>query len=155
MKAIDVKQRLNEAVKAVVNRDYHLLKYDLSERCVASRLAMYLQPLFSTYSVDVEYNRLGDRPKRLGLPEECANYHDNHGDSLVVPDVIVHRRGPNGPHILVVEMKKTSNPDVLDCDCKRVRAFHAQLGYRYGALIQCETRKGRKPGIIISEWLEH
>jgi hypothetical protein len=35
-----------------------------------------------------------------------------------------------------------------------VRAFRSQLGYRYGALIECETRQGHEPGITISEWLD-
>jgi hypothetical protein len=46
----------------------------------------------------------------LGLPAECANYRNANGESLAVPDVIVHRRGHDGPNVLVLEMKKTSNP---------------------------------------------
>jgi hypothetical protein len=33
-------------------------------------------------------------PKRRGPEDVCANYRDERGESLVVPDVIVHRRGP-------------------------------------------------------------
>ena len=33
-----------------------------------------------------------------------------HGEALAVPDVIVHRRGQDGPNVLVLELKKTSNP---------------------------------------------
>jgi len=50
-------------------------------------------------------SRDADTPKRLDLQEDCANYRDEHGESLVVPDVIVHRRGPEGPNILVLEVK--------------------------------------------------
>jgi hypothetical protein len=93
-----------------------LLENDLSERCIASRLAMYLQAEFLDYSVDVEYNRHGYIPKKLGLPDECANYWDELGRAFVVPDIIVHRRGSDGPNILVFEVKKTTNRNSRACD---------------------------------------
>jgi hypothetical protein len=82
---------------------------------------------------------LGDTPKRLGLPKECANYRDEHDESLVVPDVIVHRPGPDGPNVLVLEVKKTSHPVPRDCDRARIRAFGDQYHYEFAALIECET----------------
>jgi hypothetical protein len=114
---------------------------------------MYLQSEFPEQTVDAEYNRDGDKPKRLGLEDECANYRDEHGESLIVPDVIVHRRGPDGPNILVLEVKKTSNPCPRDCDHARIHAFRQHYGYEFAALIECETRAGRKPAARITEWL--
>jgi hypothetical protein len=89
-----------------MRRDRHLFENNLGERCIASRLAMHLQNAFPEHSVDAEYNRAGDIPKKLGLPPECANSQDDDGQSLAVPDVIVHRRGPEGPNLLVLEVKK-------------------------------------------------
>jgi hypothetical protein len=43
--------------------------------------------------VDVEYDHQGRAPKRLGLPEECADYIDENGEALAVPDVIVYQGG--------------------------------------------------------------
>lgn len=40
---------------------------------------MYLQAEFPDHSVDVEYNRHGDIPKKLGLPDECANFWNEEG----------------------------------------------------------------------------
>jgi hypothetical protein len=105
----EVRRKLEDALRRLAADDRHLLENDLSERCIASRLAMYLQPDFRDWAVDVEYNRDGDTPKRLGLPKECANYVNQAGEALVVPDVIVHRRGPAGPNMLVLELKKTTN----------------------------------------------
>jgi hypothetical protein len=104
---------------------------------------MYLQHEFPEHHVDVEHNRDADTPKRLRLPDECANDVDEHGESLVVPDVIVHRRDPEGPNILVLEVKKTTNQDPLHCDSMRIRAFRSQYGYEFAALIVCETRAGQ------------
>jgi hypothetical protein len=98
-------------------------------------------------------SRDADTPKRLDLQEDCANYRDEHGESLVVPDVIVHRRGPEGPNILVLEVKKTSNPVPRDCDRARIHAFLAQYKYEFAALIECETRPGRGPTAGVVEWL--
>jgi hypothetical protein len=109
VKVAEIRERLNKAVQVLNEKDRYLLENDLSERCIASRLAMYLQPLFPDQVVDVEYNRAGDMPKRLNLPDECANFRDADGRSLVVPDIIVHTRGPNGPNLLVLELKKTTN----------------------------------------------
>ncbi len=153
MNANDVRQRLDAAVARLVHDDGYLLANNLGERCIAARLAIYVQHEFPEHSVDAEYNRDADTPKRLYLPEDCANYRNEYGESLVVPDVIVHRRGPEGPNILVLEVKKTSNPAPRDCDRARIHAFRAQYGYEFAALIECETRPGRAPAAGVVEWL--
>jgi len=114
---------------------------------------MSLQARFKEYKVDADYTRAGKVPKRLNLPKECAGYRNEDEQSLAVPDVIVHQRGDAGPNLLVLELKKTTNRDKGECDRLRLRAFRDQLGYRYGALIMCETRKGREPAISVLEWL--
>jgi hypothetical protein len=153
MERDDVRARLDAALQRLVQQDAYLFENNLLERCIAGRLAMYLQHQFPEHCVDVEYNRDADTPKRMSLPDQCANKIDEHGRSLVVPDVIVHRRGPNGPNILVLEVKKTTNPEPLHCDSRRIRAFRAQYGYEFAALIVCETRPGNAPGAQIVEWL--
>jgi hypothetical protein len=151
--AQDVRKRLDDALREVVKSDRHLFETDAGERSIAARLAMYLQNVFPGYKVDAEYNRAGDVPKRLNLPLQCAGYRNEESQSLAVPDVIVHRRGSVGPNPLVLELKKTTNPDKGHCDRVRLRAFREQIGYCYSALIVCETRKGRESDIMIAEWL--
>lgn len=153
MERDDVRRRLEAALEKLVASDAYLLAHNLGERCIASRLAMYLQDEFPNHVADAEYNRAGAVPKRLDLPEDCANYRNEEGESLVVPDVIVHRRGEEGPNILVLEVKKTSNPCPRDCDRARIHAFRAHLGYEFAALIECETRTGREPSARVAEWL--
>lgn len=150
----EVRNRLNNALGELVENDRHLFATDGGERSIAARLAMYLQNRFPGYKVDADYNRAGKVPKRLRVPAECAGYRNENDESLAVPDVIVHRRGPEGPNLLVLELKKTTNPDKGDCDRIRLRAFREQIGYRYGALIVCETRIGRQPAVTIAEWLD-
>lgn len=59
MERQDVESRLNRALAALAGRDGYLLENNLSERCIAARLAMHLQEQFSDHKVDVEYNRQG------------------------------------------------------------------------------------------------
>jgi len=149
----EVERRVEEALQAFRHDDRYLLEHNLSERCIASRVAFHLQHFFPEYSVDVEYNRAGDIPKRLDLPDECANSVDDDGRALVVPDVIVHRRGTAGPNLLGIELKKMGDPRGPDRDRDRLRALRARLDYRYGALLECETRPGHEPCIRVREWL--
>lgn len=153
MTAEEVRAKLTAAIGKLVASDAYLLEHDLSERCIASRLAIYLQQEFPDLVVDVEYNRLGAHPKTLALPEECANYITKNGEPLVVPDVIVHKRGADGPNLLVLELKKTTNRESRNCDQLRIKAFQKQLGYAHAALLECETRAGQAPKIDIASWL--
>jgi hypothetical protein len=153
MDEAEVRRILEAALRQLEVDDHHLLENDLSERCIAARLAMYMQPAFNGWSVDVEYNRKGDIPKRLGVPEECANAVNKDGEALVIPDLIVHERGRRGRNLLVIELKKTTNPIPPGCDRHRVDAFRAQLHYSYGALIECETRPGCQPAAQLTAWV--
>lgn len=104
--------RLKDALRQLVENDRHLLENDLSERCLAPRLAMYLQQVFPDHAVDIEYNRQGDIPKKLGLPNECANFWDEEGRAFVVPDVIVHQRGPEGPECSNPGIEENHQPSI-------------------------------------------
>jgi hypothetical protein len=68
------------AVRALLKRDAHLFRNDLSERCIAARLAFHLQSAVPSYRVDVEYNRIGADAKSLGVPERCAKQSRKDGE---------------------------------------------------------------------------
>jgi hypothetical protein len=143
---------VEKAAQTFMEVDRYLLEMDLMERCIAARFAMHLQGRIHEYSVDVEYNRAGASPKTLQLADECANRRDEFGNSLVIPDIIIHRRGPGGPNLMAIEMKKEHNAIGQQCDRLRVRAFREQLHYRYGVLMECTTGENN-PSIRIAEWL--
>lgn len=153
MERAEVERRLSEALLEVVTNDRHLFETNANERAIAARLAMSLQRRFHELTVDSDYNRDGYVAKRLeGLPPECAKYRNENDQSLAVPDVIVHRRGREGPNVLVLELKKTTNPDRGDCDRHRLRPFRDQFHYEHAALILCETRERRAPSMVIVDW---
>ena len=153
MEEQDVRQRLDTALGRLRAEDLYLLENDLSERCIAARLALHLQREFPDHKVDVEYNRAGEVAKRVPLSAECDTRENRVGNPLAVPDVIVHQRGDAGPNILVLELKKTSNPEGWDCDRERVQNFRKRLDYEFGALIECETRKGEAATVSVAEWV--
>ncbi len=154
MEEVDVKDGLEQARSRLLAEDWYLLENDLSERCIAARLAMYLCEHFIGYHVDVEYNRQADDlPKTLRLlPEECRRRRNRQNEaSIAVPDVIVHVRGCSSQNLLVIEMQKSSNREGWDCDDQRIKVFCEQLGYSFGALVECET-KTKTPTISIAKW---
>ena len=152
MEHSEVERRIREALAEFEATDCYLLEKNLSERCIAARLAFHLQRVFPEFHVDVEYNRAGETPKRLNVPEECANAIDDEKRALVVPDIIIHRRGPDGPNLVGLELKKTTDPRGTDCDRARIQSLTAELGYKYGALLECETRPHQKHYIQVIEW---
>jgi len=52
-----------------------------------------------------------------------------------------------------IEPSHLAKPEPREYDGERVRALRAQLGYEFGALIECETRQRHQPAIAILEWL--
>ena len=59
MERDDVQRRLDAALGRLVREDKYLFENNLGERCIAARLAMYLQAEFPEHNVDAEYNRDG------------------------------------------------------------------------------------------------
>jgi hypothetical protein len=94
-----VQTALRAALDKLVLQDHRLLAIGGHEQAVTHRLAVYLEPWFATYDIDCEYNRLLADPKRVK-------------DSLVKPDIIVHRRlsPPGKDNLLIVDAKCTGNP---------------------------------------------
>ena len=108
----------------------YLISRDVSERCICSKLASYLEKAingteYSEYSVDVEYNRgLEERdPKSLG------------GKKIVV-DIIVHKRGRQygSGNLICIEMKKGYKHPWLAPDKDRLSKLTSrEYGYHYSA----------------------
>lgn len=88
MEAEDVRRKLDWALEAFLQEDRHLLENDLGERCIAARLAFYLQ----------------------------VDFED-------------------------------------ECDRIRIHHFRDEIGYAFGALVECETRAGHEKTIGVLEWI--
>lgn len=125
---------LNQAIKKFNRLESYLIENDLSERCICSKLASYIERElihsdFSSYSVDVEYNK---------------GYNGKNTESKILngrrifPDLIVHKRGYNQQkgydNLFCVEMKKKSKHYDLTSDKERLRIMTTnERGFCYHA----------------------
>lgn len=148
MDQLVARSRVDVALESLATYDDILLEYDVGERTIAAKLAQYLQGVFPGHDVDVEYNRHGLDPKRVGLPVGCHQA----GDALVVPDIVVHRRGHDRDNLLVIELKKTTNRDPRDCDQTKVLALKGALHYEFGITIEIPTGPARGGLEVVQEW---
>ncbi len=107
-------------------RDAQLLTINASEKAIAAKLAQYLQPHFPVYHVDVEYNRMGEAPKKVVWSERPDE---------VYPDIIVHLRMTD-TNVLAIELKKDSNPEKKEKDILKLGAYRRELGYSHALFIR-------------------
>ena len=145
----EIAQALNQALGALLARDAEILKADVNERTISHRLAGYLEPYFSGWNVDCEYNRNHDDPKRLKIPRRKVPNDDTQART-VFPDIIVHKRGTD-ENLLVIEMKKTTSQETDDFDLHKLKAFRDQLGYKYAVFVKVRT--DAEPAIETINWV--
>jgi hypothetical protein len=81
------------------------------------------------------------------------NLNPNEADTdarTVFPDIIVHRRG-SGRNYLVIEVKKSTNPDSRETDFEKLQGYKAQLGYRFALYLEFAT--DGQAAVIRAEWV--
>jgi hypothetical protein len=141
-----VRERFKIACEALQLYDRLLLEYDVGERTIAAKLLQYLVGVFPSHDVDFEYNRRGVLPKRVGWAAECT---DN-AESLVYPDLIIHRRGDDAANLVVCEVKKSSaTPAQLDRDRLKLRAIKEDFHYQHALLVVVPTGVGTSGEIAV------
>ena len=138
----DIGWKLQRALDKLRLYDAYLLESDCNERSITHRLAIFLQQEFDGWDVDCEYNRnidSRDLIKRLRPCSEPVQVDDTHAKT-VYPDIIVHHR-ETGDNLLVIEVKKSTNPENQERDNEKLRAFKEQLGYCYAIFLCLNTGK--------------
>ena len=154
----EIKQVLIEAVDELLARDVELLGRDVNERSITHRLAIYIERrLADEWDVDCEYNRDFDDAKRLDLPPRAQPTSDDIHARTVFPDIIVHKRAPKDQrNLLVIEVKKTTNPEGDLWDHTKLDRFREQFGYEVVAFVKLTAhnpnrvrRNDRKVGALI------
>src|SRR5690606_11184388 len=113
-----VRQRLWIALQQLYLNDRYLMEHGIGECSITHRLAVYLEQAFSVWHVDCEFNRSGEDPK-LAMRLRASKR----------PDIIVHRRGPDGPNLLALEVKKGKGIDSRDRE--KATRYVNELHYRW------------------------
>lgn len=140
---------LLNALDALIARDSYLLQVDANERTITCQIARYLAAELPQYHVDCEYNRDGVDPKKL-------QYIDLHGDEedtfarTVFPDIIVHCRNTKNNY-LVLEVKKTTNPDDRKIDYAKLVGYKKQLGFQFAVFV--ELAAGQQADVHRVDWI--
>ncbi len=142
---------VNSAIDCLLDREQAILDLDVTERALSHQLARYMsEKVQPPLSVDCEYNRHFDNPKRLNLPPRTALDREIRA-TTVFPDIIVHERNSDAQNLLVLELKKPG--EAIEYDALKLRAFRTELGYLHAAHVIL----GRGPdGAIIRqvEWVD-
>lgn len=147
----DVERGLRAAISTLLRKDSFLIEHDVNERAITHKLGEYLQREFPDWHVDCEYNRVGteDAKKVVRGLNSCGGNvpTDDTSGRTVYPDIIVHTRGKtgSGSNLLVVELKKASNPNRTGCDLEKLDAYRNQLHYRFAVAVTVLGPSSRKP----------
>lgn len=149
MKFIVIYKSIRNAINLLYEKDSLFLdkNYDINERTVTHRLAMYIESFIenSGYNVDVEYNRMRDTyneiddignlmGKRLSWPD------DEHGSNFVYPDIVIHKRDQLD-NLAIIEVKMGWKNDKKDFDLKKINEYIDQLNYCYGIYIELHQER--------------
>jgi len=127
------------ALQDLVQVDVELLIRDVNERTITGRFADHLRPRFPHWDVDCEYNRDDHRVKKVD-------------GRIVVPDIIVHRRG-TPENFLVVEVKKSNTDEPDEEDLEKLRIFkNSHLGYLYALFVKLIVGS-QGPGVQKFQWV--
>ncbi|NVN88767.1 MAG: hypothetical protein HXX15_22050 [Rhodopseudomonas sp.] len=138
--------KLAGAVEQLYARDAFLFAKDLGERTLTHRVAVHLEHQFPDWSVDCDYNRLGDRTWLL--PKASIVSTDDDLGKSIYPDIVVHRREVPD-NMLAVEVRKARNHQPLEHDRHKLRALtdpHLWFAYRIGVCLMLG-----KSGVTASE----
>lgn len=149
-----VRRALVASVEDLIGAHGDILGRGVHERTLGPHLATLLRPCFPGFDVDCEYNLdIDDQSGRKRAYEAGVG-----AGALVTPDVIVHRRGMNGPenNILVIELKKhgarapqCEHDRKKLCNCTAIDGRN-HLAYLRGALVKIGVE--RRVGEYEIEW---
>jgi len=144
--------RVSSALQLLSKDDFYLLKNDLNECSINHMLAYHLKSQFIEWHVDCEYNKDSGKIKELDLPKNNkVDWNDTEAKS-VFPDIIVHRRGGNGPNLLVIEVKKSSNTSNRRHDYNKLEKYGDDLSYSCALFLEIGTKE--KAGEWTLDWVK-
>jgi DNA-directed RNA polymerase specialized sigma54-like protein len=141
----EIKKIITKALETLYIDDAIIIDRSTKEECINHRLAIALdKALVKTahkgLNVDVEYNRnftknnesIFDKrsypPKTIKIGEEVK---------VIIPDIIIHKRGSNKDNLLCIEAKKEYTATSEQKDYKKIIGLlNAPYNYSYGCLVE-------------------
>lgn len=136
---------LNQARTCFLEKDATLIAINANERSITHKFAECLQKLFGdTWDVDCEYNRHGQDPKFI---DELRNIvgdvvaTDEIDTVTVFPDIIIHKRGIEGPNLVVIEAKKDPTSQERLRDVEKLKKIKEQYNYCFAIFLTLDTKR--------------
>lgn len=145
-----------------------------SEMAIAHRLAVYLEQFIPKFPeiameevvVDCEYNRHKSGGKRVYIAKHLAHIvteanrtvrddPDNVDRCIfsVLPDIVIHKRRTDVKNLLVIELKKETNPENREYDHFKLHAFtlpeHMGYGYKLGATVVIPDKRDAADRLLV------
>lgn len=132
---MDTKSKIEAGLEALCVNESYIISNDTNERTLTHHLARYLEEYFSGYSIDCEYNRNGNMPKRLIEPMASAATVLDLSGKTVFPDIVIHKRGapPEGENYIIIEAKKEGIN--YEDDIEKLILYKNQLGYKHSFMV--------------------
>ena len=148
MKRPEIKNILNTAKRCFLDNDDYLLSAEANERSITHKFAEYLQNTFGcAWNVDCEYNRFGQNAKKIIEEIKQIVGEDTTTSEIkartVYPDIIVHKRGSNGPNLLIIEAKKDATDEERIADKNKLEKIKQKYNYDFAAFLNFKTENNR------------
>lgn len=135
MDQASIERTLIEALHELYAENSQILRLNIGEQTICSQLAGILQRKFDDHAVHTEYNRHGVEPKGIEMPDASGALTWNR----VRPDIVVHQPGHDGQNMLVIEVKKSTNPAGDDGDLAKLAEIKRQINYRSAVFLRLPT----------------
>lgn len=140
----EIENMLNIARQHFLENDAFLLTAEVNERSITHKFAEYLRDIFGcNWHIDCEYNRYGtDSKKIIEEIEQIVGKETTTSETktkTVFPDIIIHKRGSNGPNLLVIEAKKNATKTESNKDKKKLLKIKQQYGYTFAVFLNFKT----------------
>ncbi len=140
-----IERHLNAAISRVIECDSVLLEDCTGERCIAHRLAVYLEDEFRGWHVDCEFNRQGAKgargTKRVSASADLPESRPGQSTKDVTPDIIVHMRRRDDRNLLAIEVKPSDSGE-LPTDREKLRKYMSDPHLRYAFAVLVTYRNG-------------
>jgi hypothetical protein len=119
-----VETRIKNACDYLYAKGRRLIEEKAHERTiVANFLVPPLAKLFPDWDVYPEYNREGKIEDREAKTDDEGN--------RLFPDIIIHKHGPDGPNLAVVQVKGHWNRETRKKDEDDLKAMQKKHGYQF------------------------
>jgi hypothetical protein len=127
----EITKAINRAVLRVYDQDKELINDAVHEQTIVARIMHYLQLYMPDWKVDVEFNRQGKNrdPKRDSIGK------------IRKPDIVIHRRGPNGPNLAVILVKCEWNTQSREDDRQDAENIRKQHSYQAAYVLEISADK--------------